>query len=118
MVEAHIASIQRGSPKKVSYQRNEKLGGGKVNALADEKDIGITIRIGTVRKTRPNTPATARARRVQIEPPITRAPSCRGPPVEPAVAGEDQERDDQQECRDRRRLLPARKLIDQRVEQV
>src|SRR5262245_1136333 len=74
MVEVHIASIQRGSPKKVSYQRNEKLGGGKVSALAEEKDIGITIRIGTVRKTRPNTPATAKARRIQIEPPIMSRP--------------------------------------------
>src|SRR5690242_8526556 len=70
MVEVHIASTQRGSPKKVSYQRSEKPGGGKVSALAEENDIGITISIGTVRKTRPNTPAAARARRAQIEPPI------------------------------------------------
>ena len=50
-VEVHIASIQRGLPKKASYQRSEKPGGGKVSALAEEKDIGITIRIGTARNT-------------------------------------------------------------------
>ena len=59
MVEVHMASIQRGSPKNASYQRNEKPGGGKVSARAGEKDIGITIRIGTVRKTRPRIPTVA-----------------------------------------------------------
>ena len=54
-----MASIQRGSPKNVSYQRNEKPGGGKVSARAGENDIGITISIGTVRKTRPKMPAAA-----------------------------------------------------------
>ena len=38
--------------------------------------------------------------------------------VEPAVAGEDQQGHDQQDGRDRRGLLPARDLVDQRVEQV
>ena len=56
-----MASIQRGSPKNASYQRSEKPGGGKVSARAGENDIGMTIRIGTVRKTRPRMPAVARA---------------------------------------------------------
>ena len=38
--------------------------------------------------------------------------------VEPAVAGEDHQGHDQQDGRDRRGLLPARDLVDQRVEQV
>src|SRR6187551_2905218 len=77
-VDIHIASIQRGSPKKVSYQRSEKLGGGKVSALAEEKDIGTTISSGTVRNTRPNTPIAASRRRVQGVPVIMPRPSCRG----------------------------------------
>src|SRR4029079_9815673 len=66
-VEIHIASIQRGSPKKVSYQRSEKLGGGKVSALAEENDIGTTTSSGTARNSRPNTPIAASPRRVQGE---------------------------------------------------
>ena len=68
--EVHMASIQRGSPKNASYQRNEKPGGGKVSARAEEKDIGTTISNGTVRKTRPKIPTAASARRLQDEPPI------------------------------------------------
>src|SRR6187551_3641984 len=77
-VEVHIASIQRGSPKKVSYQRKERLGGGKVSARADEKDIGITMMSGTVRNTRPKMPIAATARRDQGEPPIMPTPCGRG----------------------------------------
>src|SRR5882757_5934948 len=117
-VEVHMASIQRGSPKNASYQRSEKPGGGKVSARAEEKDIGITIRSGTVRKTRPKTPTAAKARRVQREPPIM-PPLSRGClAVEPAVTRKNQQRHDQQDGRDRRGLLPARDLVDQRVEQV
>src|SRR5581483_11231065 len=57
-----IASIQRGSPKKLSYQRSDRPGGGKVNACADEKDMGTTMTSGTVRKTRPKMPAAANSR--------------------------------------------------------
>src|SRR5216683_1407342 len=118
IIEVHMASIQRESPKYASYQRSEKPGGGKVSARAEEKDIGITIRSGTVRKTRPKTPTAAKARRVQREPPII-PPLSRGClAVEPAVTRKNQQRHDQQDGRDRRGLLPARDLVDQRVEQV
>src|SRR5262249_12831859 len=113
-----MASIQRGSPKKAWYQRKEKPGGGNVRARAGEKDIGITIRIGTVRKTRPAIPTDARARRVQGEPPIILSSSCRRLAIEAAIASKDQQGNDQQDRRDRRSLLPARDLVDQRVEQV
>ena len=53
VADAAIASIQRGSPKKASYQRSDRPGGGKVSARAEENDIGITISSGTVRKARP-----------------------------------------------------------------
>ena len=69
-----MASIQRGSPKKVSYQRSDSDGGGKVSARAEENDIGMTISNGTVRNTRPKMPAAASARLVQAEPPIMPMP--------------------------------------------
>src|SRR5882757_2105568 len=104
MVEVHIASIQRGLPNSISYQRNEKPGGGKVSDLADENDIGITMTIGTVRNTSAITPTVASRRRVQGEPPIMPPSSCRRLAVEPAVGREDQQRHDQQDGRDRRGL--------------
>src|SRR4051794_23096209 len=117
-VEIHIASIQRGSPKKVSYQRKEKLGGGKVSAFAEENDIGMTTRIGTARNTRPRMPMVASARRVQGEPPIMSPSSCGCLAIEAPVGGKDQQGHDQQDGRDRRGLFPSRDLVDQRVEQV
>src|SRR5882757_5732773 len=116
--EVHMASIQRGSPKKASYQRKEKPGGGKVSARAEEKDIGTTISSGTVRKTRPKMPTAARARRLQGDPPIMQVDSWRRLAIEPSIGGEDQQRHDQQDGGNRRGLLPARDLVDQRIEQV
>ena len=77
MVEVAIASIQRGSPKKVSYQRSDRLGGGKVSALAEENDMGMTMTSGTVRNARPKIPIAASARRVQGDPSIMRMPCDR-----------------------------------------
>src|SRR4029450_8013221 len=112
-----MASIQRGSPKKAWYQRSEKPGGGKVSARAGENEMGMTISNGTVRNTRPKMPAAASRRRLHGVLAIPPSPRRRLA-VEPAVAGEDHQRHDQQDGRDRRGLLPAWDLVDQGVEQV
>src|SRR5690554_6260622 len=85
MIEVRAACSQRASPKKDSYHRREKPGGGKVSASALEKDMGMTTRIGSARKRRTATATTVVAQRPMSSVQLPVAGALRRVPVEVAI---------------------------------
>ena len=71
--EFRSAVSQRGSPRKESYQRSEKPGGGNSSELALENDIGITMSAGRHRKASTSTPLVASRTRLTTSPPVRRS---------------------------------------------